>query len=1083
MKSATFLRFCACASSLALGVGLATGANASNGSGDSHFVIEDGSYVVVTDAVDLDTPPPGGAFDNEVDVTGVGQMVTQPDRAVLSVGLCTGTLINPRTVIFAAHCVNDAPAAAYGAASDGIPISFGFSADNLPALRSWLGLTGNTPYATDTALNIYNVEQVWYDPRSLALGPSLSFLEADIAIATLDTHADGIPTWALLFSPLTEETHAIINGYGARGVGADGANLGIDYRRRVAENMLSVLGSLDDRDEWLFGSPSGLPQNLYMLDFDSPGGVTDPDYGFLGNGFDFDLFDGPALPREGTTAGGDSGGPLIVDQEFDRPVVVGVLSGGSRFFGAQPFSSYGSQSFYQPLFMFWESIVANNPYVYASAKAGSGNWNNPNRWVQDMDPNYTIAVGGELVNALPGFAEPGVTGETPQFGNICFLDECEDQANKSVALAGGAPNSVFVPGGPGSTGFVPDNIVADPSAGVKARYYEVTLGKLGTTSLTDAKTIDRLNIEGLAHLRIRQNGDLKVWGDYTQMGGILEIEAGGQIATGEAFLGKGILKGSGLFDPTYLTNVSGTIAPGELLSAGKLTIAGDVILSSDSLTLLNLERNKSDLLSVIADADNTGAISLGGLAYMLPGSFSLPRYGKQYTIIEAEGGVQNTFDATYWLGLGILYPELIYSANNVVAKMRAGLFSRFFANAGIADKYALAFGNSFDALRATNYADLDDVFGMIDVMDVAELATTFRYNSAAMASDLAISDERQNGFVRRLVSDRLGLMGQRGTGGTMRVIGDASAFGIGQNMHLGSASQLSFAQSYKPQDMAGASLPDHVSGFVYAGYRRLNDTGATVGARDESGTWHMAMGLELAVDDRSALGTAFGYSRGERQIGGTVAQVVTSHAALYGSHQLGGGAYVGGQVSMAHSSLDAASGASFGGTGFALDSRASNYAGVVELGYNHAMGDLTLTPRTRLEYSSYAIAGFQDRQSRLAMNVDGIDRAGFDWRAGFRLSGNAKLGRAGTWTVQPEMQFDYVQRLSGNETRIDLRFLEADTLDISLPVALHDGEYGELRGGLTITDGRFSFGAALETQFGQDFYRDERGVVSVSFAF
>ena len=1083
MKVMTFARVLACGSSLALAAGLATVASASEAdvsqglAHDQGMQVEDHSTIVVRDGIDLNTPPPGGAYDSLVNLTGVGQMAVRADPNTFSLGLCTGTLINPRTVIFAAHCVNTRPADAYGQPTGGVPISFGFQANNLPAVRQWLGLDGGTLYATNEALALYNVEQVWYDRRSLPTG----FLEADIALATLDTHAGGIPTWAMLFSPLTEETHAIVNGYGARGVGANGANLGIDFRRRVAENMLSALMSLDLRNDILFGGPprNALPQNLYMLDFDSPAGEAayDPSAGR----YDFDLFDGGALPREGTTAGGDSGGHLYVDEKYDREVLVGVLSGGSRFFAGQPFSSYGTSSFYQPVFMFWESIVANNPYAYVSANPGDSNWNNKFHWTQDMDPNYVIDVDGELVNALPGFDEPGVTDETPIFGTVCFLDDCVDSSGLGVPLDEGDPNSVYVPGGPGTTRFVPDNVVADPGAGIKARYYEVTLANEGATNLTDAKTIDRLNISGPARLRVRNDGDLKVWGDLTMTGGVLEIEQGGLVTTGEAFMGKGILQGNGTFDPTFLTNVAGLISPGEVFRAGTLTIKGDVVLASGSTTLFNLEKNRSDLLRVQADDDNTGAISLGGLAFFLPGKFQSPVFGRTYTIVEAEGGVQNTFDATFWLGLGVLYPELTYDANTVMAEMKAQSFSSFLANAGVQDNYAQAFGNVFDALRTSNYAQLSGVFENIDMLGAADLTATFRNNGAALAGDLSISNERENSFVRRLVSDRLGVMGQPSTGGTMRIIGDTAGFTT-PNVARSSASQLAFAQSYGQRDMKGVNLPESVSGFISAGYRRLNDAGADTGGRDEGGTWHMAMGLEIALDDRNAMGTAFAYSRGERSVGGSLAQMATSHAAIYASRQLGGGAYVGGQASMAHTALDAASSAPITGAGFALDSRALSYAGEVEMGYNHRMGGLTLTPRTRLEYSSYAIDGFQDRASALGMDVDGIERAGLDWRTGLRLTGSTPVAKGG-WTLNPEVQMDYVKRLSGNETMLDLRFLEAESLGVAVPVALHDASYGEVRGGVTVTNGRLSFGAAIEKQIGQDFYRDDRGVVSVSYAF
>jgi hypothetical protein len=386
---------------------------------------------------------PTTALDTAGGVNGVGNMTIAYANGI---GICSGTLINPRTVIFAAHCVNENAAGdgaqnpwGYGSQGGGIPIAFGFAQDNLSAVRAWYlptvagGAANPQQFKTNTANFLYNVNQVVYHPDSLKLGLALNFLQADVAIATLDTPAANVPTWALLLSALPAPAainnttgtgyHVTITGYGRNGTGGTttGDTGGIDYRRRIAENTIGLLGSFDDRDTFLFGEPSDLPQNLYQLDFDDPRRGT-----AAASPYDFNLFKDDALPNEGTTAGGDSGGPLILDRAFAKQVVIGVLSGGSRFFGATPFGAYGTQSFYQPLYLFWDYIAANNPYRYAQSKAGDALWTDASHWVTALDPNYQVIVNGGLVNGVPTTTGAGIAGDANKFGQVCFRTNCYD---------------------------------------------------------------------------------------------------------------------------------------------------------------------------------------------------------------------------------------------------------------------------------------------------------------------------------------------------------------------------------------------------------------------------------------------------------------------------------------------------------------------------------------------------------------------------------------------------------------------------------------------------------------------------------
>jgi hypothetical protein len=379
---------------------------------------------------------PAQAFD-PVNINGIGQIVV--DAGGGSVGLCTASLINPRVVLFAAHCVNTRAATAYGAGSGGVGIGIGFetntranAAGQPDELVNWLLGSGAGPgrFQSNRAQQFYNIDQVFYNPASLATAsctaPTSCFLEADIATAVLDAPTRNVPTWALLFSPLATPSainpatgtgyHVAISGYGRNGTGTTGA-VGNDFRRRAAENMLGALTSINERNLFLFGTAGApsRPQLLYWLDFDDPARGT-----AAANPRDFNGFRDNALPREGSTGPGDSGGPLILDQAFSKSVILGVLSGGSTFFTGQPGGSYGTQSFYQPLFLYWDWIVANNPYRYVTANAGNRNWEDATAWVTTLDPAYNIISGGALVNGIPTELGGTIVATTPQFGEVCF---------------------------------------------------------------------------------------------------------------------------------------------------------------------------------------------------------------------------------------------------------------------------------------------------------------------------------------------------------------------------------------------------------------------------------------------------------------------------------------------------------------------------------------------------------------------------------------------------------------------------------------------------------------------------------------
>lgn len=422
-----------------------------------------------------------------VNINGVGQLVVATGGG--GIGTCTASLINPRVVLFAAHCVNTRAATAYGAGSGGMGVAIGFETNTLAnapgqtdELSRWLfGDDGGTGrFETNRAQALYNIDQLFWHAASTTpascTAPDTCFLEADVATAVLDAPTRNIPTWAVLFSPLEAPSaidpatgtgyHVSITGYGRIGTGTTGSATSGDYRRRAAENILGALTSLDARNLFLFGSVGiSNQQLLYWIDFDDPARGT-----VAANSRDFNGFRDNALPREGLTAPGDSGGPLILDQTFSKSVILGVLSGGSTFYRSQPGGSYGTQSFYQPLFLYWDWIVANNPYRYVTAASGNRNWEDASGWVTTLDPAYNILSGGALVNAIPTKLGGAKVVTNPQFGELCDQDSLNSATpasyNKCQDLATGAARN-NVPNTPSrneARAPVSTSIVTDPAA-------------------------------------------------------------------------------------------------------------------------------------------------------------------------------------------------------------------------------------------------------------------------------------------------------------------------------------------------------------------------------------------------------------------------------------------------------------------------------------------------------------------------------------------------------------------------------------------------------------------------------------------
>ncbi|WP_281300245.1 MULTISPECIES: autotransporter domain-containing protein [unclassified Iodidimonas] len=1058
------------------------------------------------DILDLD-----GSFDN---VLGLAFFDLRTGQIT---GFCSGTLVNARTVISAAHC--NRPDGSTEADDRNLGVAVTLGANGIDDINN-----GNFVFASS------HVTPVEFLRDNFSAG-------YDITTIALQERITGITPAGIVTSAPELGTEVTFVGFGTTGTGSVESSF-FDFRRRAATNTLDFIGGFNG---------AILPDSLLFTDFDDP---ANPGL--------FDFFATPdTTSLEGTTGSGDSGGALFVRGENGELLLAGITSGGFNIF-SNDINQFGDVAFFTNIAEMQDFIAATNPLIETRAAAGDGDWLDPTRWTNgfvpaNFDPlrdagdptliasffEVTLDAPGttSLSNAAIEIDTLSLSGEAALSVEAAQLDVVD-----FISVAGGRldvtganllSGSLFISGG--AVSIDADSVYSDASRFIDAGL--VMSG--GTLDIAGQFSTDFLDLRG-GSLRIAEGGLVTDFVGSLLSGGTMAVDGtfdsqnffldgaaltigatgiiadqgtvstmgsgsllvNGQFQTGALGLMGGTLGGNGtIIAPLGVAQSGGVLSPGT--SVGTLTIIGDLFQDSGATTRIEIDQTGAiDLIAVREFAPGQGGnvVLDGTILVETAAGVNLGR-GDRFNFVEADGSIENRAN--------VVGQVTALNGSSSVLRFRNSLDAN--GNAAGVTVFALPFAPQATSVQQRDVARaLDGISSGTSIeseglRDVVQRLDRLGTNGQLQASLQSLNPTQTFLFDRygfqlsrilaNTLSQRAGTIRSGRHGGIDGTMGNAaSSLRLAANDEAGamiaaaaqnaestsanaSANQAANGGSARSSARSSAlGVPDDIGLFFSADF--LNSESQMVEGEFDSTTFSMTMGIDKRIGRNALIGVAGTFANfSTDELNGHDSSATAGGISTYGSI-FHGPYYASGYTGVQFYDLESTRPVITDVTSFARgDGSARQFMGGFDLGASYGDGPVRLGPLVRLRHSSLDINAFEEMGSGATDTIID-DRKARETVLG--IGGELSIDVAGkNHSTSAFSRITWQRRIGGKgQFLTDAAFVGDRTVDFTVTGTEIDSKYATYALGINSMIG---VNTSIQLAFESDIDRDDVDEYQLSF--